>query len=77
MSGGFPSAWLCLLRVQSSVAIGVARSLDHHIKVEEHGIFEKLSEHFTDEQRDAMGADFVSRKRKLLPTDGPQVKKAE
>ena len=50
--------------------------LDHHIKEEEHGIFEELGEHFTDEQRDAMGADFVARKQKLLPTDGTRSKKA-
>ena len=50
--------------------------LEHHIKEEERGIFEELGEHFTDEQRDAMGADFVARKRKLLPTDGTQIKKA-
>src|SRR5512146_1111587 len=31
MSGGFPSAWLCLLRSQSSATIGVARSLDHRV----------------------------------------------
>ena len=50
--------------------------LDHHIKEEERGIFEELGEHFTDEQRDAMGADFVARKEKLLSTDGGQVKRA-
>ena len=50
--------------------------LDHHIKEEERGIFEELGEHFTDEQRDAMGADFVARKEKSLSTDGGQVKRA-
>lgn len=50
--------------------------LDHHMMEEERGIFEELGEHFTDEQRDAMGADFVARKRKLLPTDGTESKKA-
>jgi len=50
--------------------------LDHHIKEEEHGIFEELGEHFTDVQREAMGADFVARKLKLLPKDGTQIKKA-
>jgi hemerythrin superfamily protein len=50
--------------------------LDHHIKEEERGIFEELGEHFTDEQRDAMGSDFVARKRKLLPADGSQIRKA-
>ena len=34
--------------------------LDDHIKEEERGIFEELGEHFTDEQRDAMGADFAA-----------------
>jgi hemerythrin superfamily protein len=42
--------------------------LDHHIKEEEREIFEELGEHFSDEQRDAMGSDFVARKQKLLPT---------
>jgi len=41
--------------------------LDHHIKEEERGIFEELGEHFSDEQREAMGSDFVARKQKLLP----------
>ena len=50
--------------------------LDHHIKEEERGIFEELGEHFTDEQRDAMGSDFVARKRTLLPNDGTQSKRA-
>jgi hypothetical protein len=50
--------------------------LDPHIKEEEHGIFEELGKHFTDEQRDAMRADFVARKQKLLPIDGTQIKKA-
>lgn len=50
--------------------------LDHHIKEEEHAIFEELGEHFTDVQRDAMGADFVARKRRLLATDGTQIRKA-
>lgn len=44
--------------------------LDHHIKEEERGIFEELGKHFSDEQRDAMGADFVARKQKLLLLDG-------
>ena len=50
--------------------------LDHHIKEEERGIFEELGEHFTDEQRDAMGVDFVARKEKLVSADGSQVKRA-
>jgi len=51
-------------------------SLDHHIKEEEHGIFAVLGEHFSDEQRDAMGADFVVRKQKLLAADGTRSRKA-
>jgi hemerythrin superfamily protein len=51
-------------------------TLDHHIKEEERGIFGELGEHFTDEQRDAMGADFVARKEKLLLADRSQIKKA-
>jgi hypothetical protein len=39
-------------------------------------IFGELGEHFTDEQRDAMGADFVARKEKLLLADRSQIKKA-
>ena len=50
--------------------------LDHHIKEEERGIFEELGEHFTDEQRDAMAADFVVRKKKLLPADRNEIEKA-
>ena len=50
--------------------------LDHHIDEEERGIFAELGEHFTDEQRDAMGSDFVARKQKLLSPDGGQIKKA-
>ena len=50
--------------------------LDHHIKEEERGIFEELGEHFTDDQRDAMGADFVERKRKLLAAGGTRIKNA-
>jgi hemerythrin superfamily protein len=50
--------------------------LDHHIKEEERGIFEELGEHFTDEQRAAMGADFVARKKKLLAAGGRHIAKA-
>lgn len=50
--------------------------LDHHIKEEERGIFEELGEHFTDEQRDAMGADFVARKEKLLSAERSRIKNA-
>ena len=50
--------------------------LDHHVKEEEHGIFEELGEHFSDEQREAMGVDFVARKEKLLSADRSHTKKA-
>ena len=50
--------------------------LDHHIEEEERGIFVELGEHFTDEQRDAMGSDFVARKQKLLSPDSSQITKA-
>ena len=50
--------------------------LDHHIKEEERGIFEALGEHFTDQQRDAMAADFVARKEKLLRTVSRRIKQA-
>ena len=50
--------------------------LDHHIKEEEHGIFEELVKHFTDDQRDAMGADFLARKDKLLSMPATSTKKA-
>ena len=36
--------------------------LEHHIKEEERGIFEELGEHFSDDQRVAMGADFAAKK---------------
>ena len=48
--------------------------LDHHIKEEERAIFAELGEHFTDEQREAMGADFLTRKLKLLPAHRRQIK---
>src|SRR5512144_1262765 len=48
--------------------------LDHHIKEEERDIFEELGEHFTDEEREAMGTDFVKRKDKLLPVNRSRVK---
>jgi hemerythrin superfamily protein len=50
--------------------------LDHHIREEEHGIFEELGEHFTDEQRAAMGIDFVARKEKLIPGEGVRTRQA-
>ena len=49
--------------------------LDHHIKEEERGIFSDLGEHFTDQRREAMGADFVARKTKLLATRGAPSKR--
>ena len=45
-------------------------TLDHHIKEEEREIFEELGEHFSDDQRAAMGADFVARKEKVLLAAG-------
>ena len=39
--------------------------LEHHIKEEERAMFEELGEHFSDEQRVAMAADFDTRKQKL------------
>ncbi len=39
--------------------------LDHHIKEEEREMFEELGEHFSDEQRAAMGADFEAKKLKV------------
>jgi hemerythrin superfamily protein len=50
--------------------------LDHHIKEEEREIFEELGEHFSDEQRDVMGADFDARKVKLLPASRSQSRRA-
>ena len=50
--------------------------LDHHIKEEEREIFAELGEHFSDEQREAMGADFTSRKLKLFPAYRRQIKVA-
>jgi hypothetical protein len=44
--------------------------LDHHIKEEEREIFEELGEHFSEDQRAAMGADFVARKEQLLLAAG-------
>ncbi len=48
--------------------------LDHHIKEEERAVFARLGEQFTDEQREAMKADFAARKRKLLPTHRRQIR---
>jgi hemerythrin-like domain-containing protein len=39
--------------------------LEHHIKEEERGIFEELGEHFSEDQRIAMGADFEAKKAKV------------
>ena len=59
-----------------AVAQVLQEMLDHHIKEEEHGIFAELAEHFSAEQREAMGADFVARKRKLLTAHGVRFEKA-
>ena len=40
--------------------------LEHHIAEEEHDVYEELGEHFSDQQRDAIGADFLARKHALL-----------
>jgi len=47
--------------------------LDHHIAEEEHGIFEALGEHFSDDQREAMALNFVARKDKLLSAEADLV----
>jgi hypothetical protein len=39
--------------------------LEHHIKEEEREMFEELGEHFSDDQRVAMSADFEAKKRKV------------
>jgi|KBSSwiStaDraftv2_1062776.scaffolds.fasta_scaffold754428_2 hemerythrin-like domain-containing protein len=39
--------------------------LEHHIKEEEGEMFEELGEHFSEEQRAAMGADFEAKKLKV------------
>jgi hemerythrin-like domain-containing protein len=41
-------------------------SLEHHIKEEESNLFHELGEHFSDEERQAMGAQFTRGKEKLL-----------
>src|SRR5512144_530141 len=50
--------------------------LDHHIKEEEHGIFEELGEHFSDERLEVIGSEFAARKLKLLPAQRGQIRKA-
>jgi len=50
--------------------------IEHHLKEEERGIFEELGDHFTDEQRDAMGADFLARKEKILAAEGGDIDRA-
>ncbi len=40
-------------------------ALEHHIKEEESTLFEELGEHFSNEQRDAMGVEFTQGKNKL------------
>lgn len=44
--------------------------LEHHIKEEEREMFEELGEHFTDDERIAMGADFSARMEKSLRAGG-------
>lgn len=39
--------------------------LEHHIKEEESELFEELGEHFSDDEREAMGARFIDTKIKL------------
>ena|SRR5450432_3978196 len=40
--------------------------LEHHIKEEEDQVFGELGEHFSEDQRRAMAADFLTRKDQLL-----------
>lgn len=46
-------------------------ALEHHIKEEEHLLFEELGEHFSDDEREAMGGQFVRGKAKLLRQKPP------
>lgn len=41
-------------------------ALEHHVAEEESKMFEELGEHFSDEEREAMGADFIRGKARLL-----------
>jgi hemerythrin-like domain-containing protein len=41
-------------------------SLEHHIREEEGELFHELGEHFSDEEREAMGVQFMRGKDKLL-----------
>ncbi|MEP6942515.1 MAG: hemerythrin domain-containing protein [Betaproteobacteria bacterium] len=41
-------------------------ALEHHIKEEEGKMFEELGEHFSEEEREAMGLRFIAGKEKLL-----------
>jgi hypothetical protein len=50
--------------------------LDHHIKKKERSLFAEPGEHFTDEQREAMGTEFVARKEALLSADRSAARKA-
>jgi hemerythrin-like domain-containing protein len=47
-------------------AVVLHEALEHHIKEEESKVFEELGEHFSDEQREAMGVEFTQGKLKLL-----------
>jgi hypothetical protein len=44
-------------------------ALDHHIKEEESALFEELGEHFSDEERAEMAAQFLQGKDELLSTE--------
>ena len=46
-------------------------ALEHHIKEEEHELFEELGEHFSDEEREAMGGRFIRGRAKLLKQKSP------
>ena len=48
-------------------------SLEHHIKEEESSVVEELGEHFSDEERETMAAQFVRGKAKLLKAAVPRV----
>ena len=41
-------------------------ALEHHIAEEESKMFEELGEHFSDEEREAMGANFIRGKARLF-----------
>ncbi len=47
-------------------------ALEHHIAEEESKMFEELGEHFTDKEREVMGAEFIRGKARLLKQKGPR-----